>query len=654
MNLKKPEVLAPAGTLDAVSVVIEAGADAVYLGGKTLNMRQHRSSYNLTESEIGDAIKTAHGKGKKLYYTLNSLLLDSQLGELRKTLAVLGELNPDAIIVQDLATATLAREICVHLPLHASTMMNIHNAESAIVLKMMGFTRVITSRDIPLSDVHAIGEISGIEMECFVHGDMCISQSSQCYISGILFGESSNCGRCMKPCRWKWKLVAQRGDVELDGCSEGYLLARKDLCLFQHIPELVQNGIASLKIEGRMRTAEFVAPIVTAYRKAIDSYFDDPVHYSTNAALMQELFDRRVREYTTALTFSNPGPNGIDLSGDREPRFFSYESPETVLTVDYNIDSLPCKSIPELIVQVSDTASAESALDSGADAIYFSGDGLIHHKGKFQIDWIRKFADSAANKNVRIAVMMPHICDQQDMAEWKPQLRQLSRINNLAVGVSSIGCIKLAREARFRNIIADFPMNITNSVAADELSTMGAGRITASIELSFNQLKGLMKDARMPVEVVGQGPLDAMLLEHCVIAGATNHGPAEICPMNCRRSVYTLRDAANQDFLLEPDKRCRNHIFTANDVCVLANLSKMASLNIAGLRIEGQLDDCSTVKTVTEVYRKAIDSLKTGKTIDIEVGLEKITTATGRSLCDGAFDFQSVYDQMKEHDCVAG
>ncbi len=143
-----------------------------------------------------------------------------------------------------------------------------------------------------------------------------------------------------------------------------------------------------------------------------------------------------------------------------------------------------------------------------------------------------------------------------------------------------------------------------------------------------------------------------MLLEHCVIAGATNHGPADICPMNCRWGVYTLRDAANQDYLLEPDKRCRNHIFTATDVCVLANLSRIASLPIAGLRIEGQLDDSSTVKTVTAVYRKAIDSLKAGKTIDVDAGLEGIRAATGRPLCDGAFDFQSVCDRMKEHDCV--
>ena len=217
----KPEVLAPAGTLEAVTDVINAGADAVYLGGKNFNMRQHRSSYNLNDSDVAEAIKVAHDSNKKLYYTLNSLMRDSQLAELRKTLSMLGELKPDAIIVQDLGVATLAREICVHLPLHASTMMNIHNTESAIALKMMGFTRVISSRDIPLHEIRRIGKDSGMEMECFIHGDMCISQSSQCYISGILFGESSNCGRCMKPCRWKWQLVTKSGKTDFACDAEG-------------------------------------------------------------------------------------------------------------------------------------------------------------------------------------------------------------------------------------------------------------------------------------------------------------------------------------------------------------------------------------------------------------------------------------------------
>ena len=646
---KKPEILAPAGTLDAVKMVIDAGADAVYVGGKTFNMRQHRASYNLSDAEIAEAIEFVHSRRAKLYFTLNSLVLDSQLQQVRRTLEMLGTVCPEAIIVQDLAVATLAREICVHLPLHASTMLNVHNIESAVALKMMGFTRIITSRDIPLHEVRRIGEGSGLEMEYFVHGDMCISQSSQCYISGILFGESSNCGRCMKPCRWKWKLITKRGKVEFPGEIDGYLLARKDISLLPHIPPLVQNGIASLKIEGRMRTGEFLAPIVTLYRNAVDAYFSDPVNYAMNVSDMEELFSRRVREYTTAHSFSNPGLDGVDPSGSREPRFFSYNSPEPKLTIGKDIAPQP-RTSPELIVHVSGHTAAEAAVKAGADAVYLCGEGFVLHNGKFTLEWLRNFVKIATEKDVRVAVTMPHVCDLREMAEWKHWMAKLSSIRNIAIGVSNIGGIQLVKANRFREIIADFPLNITNSVTADELSTMGATRITASVELNFEQLCDLMKSARLPVEVNGQGPVTAMLLEHCVLAGAAGTNPQGICPMYCRKGTYALQDSSAYDFPLECDRRCRNHIFTATDVCVLPNLSSIASTGVSGLRIEGQLDPPSTIEIITRIYRKAIDILKAGETPDITNELEEIKNATGRHLSDGPFDFQSMPLEVKEHD----
>ena len=668
----KPEILAPAGTLDAVATVIDAGADAVYVGGKTLNMRQHRASYNLTDGEIAQAIELAHQRGRKLYYTLNSLVLDSQIPQVRSVLATLNRLNPDAIIVQDLAVASLAREICVQIPLHASTMMNVHNVQTALALKMMGFARIIPSRDIPLAEIRTIHEQSGLQMECFVHGDMCISQSSLCYLSGILFGESSNCGRCMKPCRWKWKLIGgqvlrqaqdaceRRPETAADRVLGGYLLARKDMCLFQHIPALVQNGIASLKIEGRMRTAEFIAPVVAMYRKAVDRYIEDPASYLTNAAEMQQLFEQRVRELTTAHSFSNPGSQGVDLSGKREPRFFSYASPEPQLTVadDGNSPggslkrSLGMAEAPnfELIVHVSSVKSAEAALQAGADAVYFCGEGFILHGGIATLEQIEGFAHRSSH--CRIGVMMPHVCDQRDMSEWKQRLRRLADLPNVTIGVSNLGGLQMARESRCHDILADYTLNVFNSVAADELSTMGATRATASVELGFKPLDAFMQAMRMPVEVIGQGPICGMLMEHCVVASAAGENPQGVCSMRCRRGAYALEDAASQVFPLECDRRCRNHVFTAADVCVLPNLSRIASLGISGLRIEGQLDKAETTATITQIYRESIDRLKAGRPIAVSEALPRITTATGRPLSDGPFDFRSAGPAIKEKELV--
>lgn len=645
---KKPELLAPAGTLDAVLKVLDAGADAVYVGGKNLNMRQHRASYNLTDSEIGQAIEFAHASGKRLYFTLNSVVLDSQMAQVRDILAMLNRLGPDAIIVQDLAVASLAREICVQIPLHASTMMNVHNVETAIALKMIGFTRIIPSRDIPLHEIRRIGEQSGLQMECFVHGDMCISQSSQCYLSGILFGKSANCGLCMKPCRWKWKLEVRRGDAELPKHAEGYLLARKDMCLFQHIPALVQNRIAALKIEGRMRTAEFLVPVVAMYRSAVDRYFEDPVSYATNAADMRRLFSQRVRELTTAHTFSNPGHEGVDISGQREPRFFSHASPAPELTVGSNAEGQPAGKNLELIVHVSSVKGAEAAAEAGADAVYFCGEGFHLHGGVPAVERLAGFAERTSQRRTRVGITMPHVCDERDMSEWKQRLLRLADLENITIGVSNLGGLHVARDGRFRDILADYPLNITNCVAADELSTMGATRITASVELSFGHLAEFAANARMPIEVIGQGPICGMLLEHCVLAAAAGENPQGVCSMRCRLGDYAMEDAASQVYPLQCDRRCRNHVFTATDVCILPNLSRIASLGVSGLRIEGQLDNAQTIGLIARIYRESIDRLRAGRSINVTEALSQISAATGRPLSDGAFDFRAITPAHKE------
>ena len=383
----KPEVLAPAGTMEAVEAVLEAGADAVYVGGKLLNMRMHRATYNFDDARLAEAIELAQGMGRKLLVTVNSLVHEPELAEMRTFLESLGRLGPDALIVQDLAVAAAAREACVQIPLHASTMMNVHSVETATALGLMGFKRAVASRDIPLSEVRRIGEATGMEMECFIHGDMCVSQSSQCYASAIAFGESSNRGRCMKSCRWKWQLLDPEGELTAGREGEQYLLARKDLCMLQHVPELVANRIASLKIEGRMRTPEFLVPIVAAYRRAMDEYFENPVGWAAADESMDDMQQRRVRELSTCLSLHNPGAESVDPTGTREPRQFSVPRREAPLTIPDDgaqspaaaTDAQPAgEAAPlELIARVASPAAAEAAFNAGADAIYVGGDCFV-------------------------------------------------------------------------------------------------------------------------------------------------------------------------------------------------------------------------------------------------------------------------------------
>lgn len=642
---RKPELLAPAGTLEALAAVFDAGADAAYIGGKVLNMRMHRASYNFDERQMAAAIELAHERQRRLYVTLNSLVFEQELAQVRSALTMLNQLRPDGIIVQDLAVAALTREVCVQVPLHASTMMNVHSVETANALKMLGFVRIVTSRDIPLHEVRRIGQVTGMEMEYFIHGDMCIAESSQCYGSGLLFGQSANRGRCLKSCRWKWQLVPPDGIEGIDpAATHGHLLARKDLCLFQHIPALVQNGIASLKIEGRMRTAEFLAPIVSAYRNAIDAYFADPFGHAIDPAAMADLFQRRIRQYSTSMSLYNPGRQAVDPSGAREPRFFSLAKREPNLTVIAPSPQAAAAgtAVPELVVHVCTPEAAEAAAEAGANAIYLGGDFFLNFGATLDLAWLTDFAAQAASRRIRTAVLGTRIADERDLAEFRWLLKRLARIREIGVGVSTLGSLQIAREARLREIIADFSMNIANSQATDELSTQGATRVTASLELETPDLAEFVRASRLPVEVIGQGPLPSMVMDHCVIAAATGHTPQDVCPMNCRKGDWALRDTAGQDHRIECDRRCRNHLYMARDLCVLPAVRQLALLGISAIRIEAQFDTPVAVRSLTASYRRALDSLCDPAYEVTPEEIASLATQIGRPMGDGLYVFDAL------------
>lgn len=641
----KPELLAPAGTIEALAAVFDAGADAAYIGGKLLNMRMHRASYNFDDRQMAAAIELAHRRQRRLYVTLNSLVLEQELPLVRSALATLGQLRPDGIIVQDLAIAALAREICVHVPLHASTMMNVHSVETATALQMLGFVRIVTSRDIPLHEVRRIGEATGIEMEYFIHGDMCIAESSQCYGSGLLFGESANRGRCLKSCRWKWNLVPPDGIDGLDeAVMDGYLLARKDLCLFQHIPALIQNGIASLKIEGRMRTPEFLVPLVSAYRSALDACFADPFGYATDHRAMKELYQRRVRDFSTSMSLGNPGRHSVDPGGTREPRLFSLAKRERDLTAVAPPPAPVDATLPELVVRVSTPEAAQAAADAGANAVYLGGDCFVSAGRPLEWTWLKDFAGEAASRGIRTAVLGTRIADERDLAEFRWLLSRIARIRNIGVGVSTLGSLQIAREQRFRDIIADFSMNIANSQAADELSTQGATRVTASLELETPDLADFVRESRLPVEVIGQGPLPSMVMDHCIIAAATGHTAQDVCPMNCRKGDWVMRDTAGQDHRIECDRRCRNHLYMARDLCVLPAVRHLAQLGVSAIRIEAPFDTPEAVRSLTAAYREAIDRLNDPSWQTDPAELAALSAQIGRPMSDGLHAFDAALE----------
>ncbi|KAF0221398.1 MAG: hypothetical protein FD174_536 [Geobacteraceae bacterium] len=259
LTTKKPELLAPAGSLEAFFAAMEKGADAVYAGLKEFSARA--KAKNLTLSQMERMIAYSHRLSRRVYVTINTLIKENELPRLVEVLSALEGMGVDGVILQDLAVARLCREFFPGIPLHASTQMTVHNSLGVRQLEELGFERVVLARELHIDEIKAIAGGSRAEIECFIHGALCFSISGQCYFSSFLGGHSGNRGRCAQPCRRQY---TYRG-------KEGYYFSTNDFSSIDMLPELIDAGVASLKIEGRMKSAEYVASVVGAYRLALDA-----------------------------------------------------------------------------------------------------------------------------------------------------------------------------------------------------------------------------------------------------------------------------------------------------------------------------------------------------------------------------------------------
>lgn len=615
LSEKRIELLAPAGRWDALTAVVEAGADAVYIGGKRFNMRLHRSDFHFTEKQIADAVQYAHDKRVKLYVVVNNLLCDDEMRDIYLFLQYLHEIRVDAIIVQDLGVLQLIRQMEIHTPVHISTMMNIHNIESALALKELGVSRIITSRDISLAQVKEIQEKTGIEVEYFVHGDLCICQSGQCYASGVLFGKSANRGECMKPCRWRYSLVENNSGQLIGDLPTGYLLAMKDMCLLRHIPDLIHAGVCSLKIEGRMRHADFLRIVVGVYRKAIDAYHDNPLAYSMSSMDYEQLYNHRVREFTTSIAFSSGSASLVDISGSREPLFLSRAAKEVSLLkediyhnpFEESFIKQKNEAYPLLSVKVASMSGLKAALEEGADRIYINGE-VSPLKKQF---WT-KSSYAEACKRVRdagktIGMSTPRVTTPQEMAGvlWLFEQAVFSDVD--FVLVHSLGTMRLAREFGLK-VLGDYSFNVLNTHALKLLKELGATGITASLECSYKHLKQLSREALLPVECIVHGPVCSMILEHCIPAMTTSKShKKDHCRQMCQYIGYALKDERGEIRPIEIDQYCRNHLLLARDICVLPYLGTFTRTGVRILRIESQYYEDAFIKTLVGLYRKYLN-----------------------------------------------
>ena len=262
------ELLAPAGSREALIAAVEAGADAVYLSGNQFGARAYADNFD--EQGLADAIRFAHLRGVHIHVTVNTMVLDDELDAVRDYLQFLERVGADAALVQDLGVAKLARECAPQLPLHASTQMTIHNLAGAQAMEALGFSRVVLSRELSLTEIRHIVENTNVEIEVFMHGALCVCYSGQCLMSSLIGGRSGNRGRCAQPCRLPYTLVDAAGEDVLGDSAGKFLLSPKDLNTIDLLPDLVAAGVSSLKIEGRMKKPEYVATVVRTYRSVLD------------------------------------------------------------------------------------------------------------------------------------------------------------------------------------------------------------------------------------------------------------------------------------------------------------------------------------------------------------------------------------------------
>ena len=311
--MKKPERLAPGGSLEKLKTAIEYGADAVYIGGEAFSLRVAAENFSLDDIKRG--LEFAHNRNKKVYLTANIIPHNKDIEDFESFIAEIAPLGFDAVLISDPGMFDITRRTAPDLPIHISTQANNVNYKSAEFWYRLGAKRIVLAREMSMAEIKEIREKTPkeLELEAFVHGAMCMSYSGRCLLSNYLTARDANQGACSHPCRWNYALVEETRPGEYMPVFENergsFIFNSKDLCMIEHIPEIIESGITSLKLEGRVKTEYYVATVVKAYRDEIDRYLEDPKNYKFNKESLDELLKVSHRPYSTGFYFGKPDSN---------------------------------------------------------------------------------------------------------------------------------------------------------------------------------------------------------------------------------------------------------------------------------------------------------------------------------------------------------
>ncbi len=643
------ELLAPAGSRDALEAAVNAGADAVYFGGNTHNARL--AGNNFTEDALRDAVQYCHARHVKAYLTLNTLLTERELSQMPAHIAFLSTLGLDGVIVQDLGLANLFRRTVPDLPIHASTQMTVHTSHGLARAKELGFTRVVLARE--AFDADMIRN-SPVEIEVFIHGALCMCYSGQCYFSSMLAERSGNRGLCAQPCRHRYK--------------NGYELSLHDLCLAAHMPSLLAQPIASLKIEGRLKSPEYVAGVVSVYRRLIDekrSATTDELHFLKNLFSRQGFTDAYYtqgaseamlgyrteadKKRSASTIVKMPTPKTVPLSmslsvSANAPTSLSVSDGVTAVTVNGEIPAAAktraitaadCEKqltklggtpfVPTISVSVepnlylsaaSLNALRRDALSAFTNAqtiphtfyesseavntlpqktpktyLMFQNESQIPQNPEADFIWLPLFSITDI-KSEKIGAVLPTVFFDKEEPTVRKKLSALKKLGLTRVLCHTIGQSTLCRALGLIPY-GGSGLNITNALAALEADVV---EITASPELTLSQLKSMPKP--IPTNVLIYGRHTLMTTENCLARNqkACTHG----------KNWYPLTDIKGNVFPTLCAYPHRNEILNAHPLYMADKLTLLRGANIHAYILRFTTETAAEVTEIMRLYHNEL------------------------------------------------
>ncbi len=485
---KLPELLAPAGSPEALSAAIKHGADAVYMGASGFNARI--GAANCTPESLKYEIARAHDAGVRIYLTLNTLIYDREIQDMLNTAEAAYLAGADALIVADLGTASILRRTFPDLPLHASTQMSGHNLDAARELAKLGFERMVIARETSRENMELICRESPIEIEAFVHGALCVCHSGQCLFSSIVGGRSGNRGLCAQPCRLPYE-------------GKKYPLSLKDLSLAEHLPELIEMGVSSLKVEGRMKPPEYVAGVISIWRRLLD---ESRGATPDEMRRLAEIFSRQ--GFTDGYYVNKIGKNmlGVRTEGDKA------RSAAQKKTDEYKNTRDPIPEYAERNCRASDYTPEKPIQRRGKPIVnygVFSDPAQMTAKAAKFFDIC--FLPSDKFKKGAQGVVLPPVIPDSEIQRVRKELERARSLGATDILVGNLGHIALAREFGL-HLHGDLRLNITNSETAAALENLGFEDFILSPELTLPRLRDISGKSF----VTAYGRLPLMVTEKCV------------------------------------------------------------------------------------------------------------------------------------------